>query len=102
MKDTLAIREGISGQDDEKANDQEEEINRLQNELIQLAESKSSLELQVAALSKEVETSQSKLLEVKHNDSEEIRSLKNDSVNFIIEINSDNLINPIFEVNNFD
>jgi hypothetical protein len=39
-------------QDDEKANDQEEEINRLQNELIQLAESKSSLELQFAALSK--------------------------------------------------
>jgi hypothetical protein len=29
------------------------------------------------------------------------KSLKNDSVNFIIEINSANLINPIFEVNNF-
>lgn len=29
------------------------------------------------------------------------KSLKNDSINFIIEINSANLINPIFEVNNF-
>ena len=76
MSDILQLKS--RPEENERSTELEELINRLKNELLQIAEIKNNLEIQVVALNEGIDSSKMALLEVKQNNSEEIRSLKND------------------------